>query len=456
MIPMKKEWLTRRTFLRCATGGLGTLVALPPLEAMFRSDSAFAQDAAGKPRFLAIYQPNGHHADRFQPKGGVRTPDFTGQTSAALQPWMEHVTLLTRMIGTQSESQGNAHLVAITSWLTGVPVPSEDALTHKVSADTHIAQHYEKTSPTGRSQHLVLSGSPFMDPGRMQYNNEQKDWISTAENGEKIFATISLEDVVSDLFKGVDPMVSDEHRQKRHAFRQSILDFAVEDIGRVEARLGAADKQVLGSYFENVRQMELRLQQPLPAPPSVDPSSIKLSRQWPKERKADEKNPYIDEHWKDTMQVLRVAFQADLVRSVAYMLETEAGESGYENHGLPDSHGTSHSVNEEYAQRDRVHSELFVEMLDLFKNTPVGDSNLLDQTMILWGTGIGVNHTADQQMAVLAGFKGNGLAHGAVRNFNNQTSAIPLMRTLMLHLGVLDANQGFGDAGPNDVIDLTS
>ncbi|MEN9578525.1 MAG: hypothetical protein RJA70_1534 [Pseudomonadota bacterium] len=459
MIPMKKQWLNRRTFLRCAAGGAGTMIAMPPLEAMFRSDTAFAQAGTDKPKFLAIYQPNGHHPRKFHPTGGPRNLTFGAQAAAPLEPWMQHITIMKDMVGSHmmSDAMSNPHLIAIVSWLTGSPVPSAKSLTHKISADTYVAQHYDATAPTGKSQHLVISGSPFLDPGG-GYNNEQKDWVSSAANGEKIFATISLKDIVDDIFTGADPQVSDEQRKQRHAFDQSVLDFAMEDIGRIEARLGVADKATLGGYLENVRLMEQRLSAPLAAAPmlNVDPAQFKFSRDWPKERADDLKNEFIDEHWKDTMQVLRVAFQADIIRSVSYMLETEAGESGYANHGLPNSHGTSHGINDAYSQRDRMHGEIFVEMLKLFQDTPYAATNLLENTMIMWGAGIGESHSRDQQMAILAGYKGNGINHGALRDLKNTGSAIPLMRTLLLHMGVLKETESFGDAGPNDLIDLTS
>ena len=35
-------------------------------------------------------------------------------------------------------------------------------------------------------------------------------------------------------------------------------------------------------------------------------------------------------------------------------------------------------------------------------------------------------------------------------------SQVPLMRSLLLHMGVMDDTESFGDAGPGDEIDMTS
>lgn len=470
MNPLKKNRISRRHLLRGAAVGSGTAIMLPALEAMFATDKAFAQDAAGKPRFVAIYQPNGHHKDQYHPSGSLRDLDFSGQKSAPLEAVMSQSTLMRNFAGCHTGGQGNGHLRGITSWLPGASVPTDDETTHSVSIDTVIAEHYMETAPTGRNQHLVLSGSPFLDPGRMAYNNEQKDWISTARNGEKIFAEIDIESVFNRVMMGIDEnsQTADPaevaRQQARLAMRQSALDFVGDGITSLEQRLGVTDRAAVDNYLTNIRSIETRLSE---APgdqgaPQCQNPGVEFARKWPSERKADEANPYIDEHWQDTMRVLQVAFQCEAVRSVAYMLETEAGESGYRNHGLPNSHGAAHSVNQAYADRDGVHAELLREMIELFGETQVGGGqSLLDQTMILFGMGNGVNHTANQITAVLSGFRGTGnlipqINHGALHEFNNDVNQHNLMRTILLHFDAWDPNEAFGDAGPNGLIDLTA
>src|SRR5688572_1771417 len=127
MMIVKKKRIHRRALLRCAAGGLGTAIALPPLEAMFGSDSAYAAGAQGVPRLLAIYQPNGHHNEPFHPvvNGDIRSLSFAGKNSAPLEPWLKagRATILRNLVGPQAgyddgidkapSSSGNDHLVAI-------------------------------------------------------------------------------------------------------------------------------------------------------------------------------------------------------------------------------------------------------------------------------------------------------------------------------------------------------
>ncbi|MEN9579767.1 MAG: hypothetical protein RJA70_2776 [Pseudomonadota bacterium] len=437
---------------------------------MYPSSAAFAQAASGKPRFLAIYQPNGHHQSMYHPSGMGRDLSFQGQMSAPLEPWMSQVTLFKDMLGVHTGGQGNGHLLGITSWLTGAMIADDKQLTHKISLDTALAEHYAKTAPNGRTQQLVLAGSGFLDPGRsdMGYNNEQKDWISTAANGEKIPAEIDVEAVFKRILMGTDAAAApaapadNSLMEARLALRKSALDFVKVGQTRLEQRLGMSDRAAVEQYLTSIRELEVRLSV---APggagaPQCTVPTYSMKRKWPNARMADMKNEYIDEHWQDTMRLLAIAFQCEAVRSVAYMLETEAGESGYANHGLPNSHGTAHGVNAQYAQRDNLHATLMAEMFTIFKETSVGGGTLLDQTMIYFGGGQGENHSSDRITGVLAGFRGTGkhipqIQHGALHDFANQKNQHDLIRTMALHLEVITPDQGFGDAGPTDQVDLS-
>ena len=56
-------------------------------------------------------------------------------------------------------------------------------------------------------------------------------------------------------------------------------------------------------------------------------------------------------------------------------------------------------------QINALHVKLFAEFLQKLKNTPEGDSNLLDQSLIVYGSGLsdGNVHTHDQLPTLLCG-----------------------------------------------------
>ncbi len=461
---VKSKPLSRRTLLR---GGLGTAIALPALEVMFSSDRAYAEGALGCPRFIAIYQPNGHQADSFYPSGSGADLDFTNCNAAPLQPHMDGLTIFRNFNGTNNPSGGNPHLTSITSWLTGKPVPNDQAQTHTVSVDRWLAEYYEENAPTGKSQHEAIEASSFYDgpnPGT-SYNNEQKNWLSTDRNGNKIPTQMDLGAVLERMFDGLDDDLSADQKEAVRKLGKSRIDFVMEDVRRLEDRLGAQDKQTVTSYLDSIRSLENNLSQPLPESGSCeapDSSVFEYYDRWAERIDNTNGHDAIDLHWRDAMQLFAIGFQCEAIRSVAYMLETEAGESPHAQgpNGEPalgDHHGLSHNPSVAgYGDRDRRYAQVFADMVQLFKDTPVGDGNLLDNSIAIWGTGIGVNHSKDRIMATVAGHAGSHtINHGQMRDMENR-SQVPLMRSLLLHMGVLDDTESFGDAGPGDEIDMTS
>ncbi len=466
---IKLKPLNRRTFLRCGAGGLGTAIALPALQVMFGSDSAYAAEGGGQPRFLAIYQPNGHQANTFNPAAnGLRDLNFDGCNLAPLAPHMDGITIFRNFQSTAASSGGNHHLTAITSWLTGKPVPNDQAVSHSISVDRFIADYYEEHAPTGKSQHEAIEGSHFYDPANpgTSYNNEQKNWLSTDKNGNKIPTQMDLSAALDRMFDGFDEDLSAEQKEATRLLKKSRIDYVMDDIHRLEDRLGAADRQILDSYLDRIRSLEQNLAQPVPDGAACEvPTSdglFQYANRWGDNVSNSNGHNFIDLHWRDAMQLFAIGFQCEAIRSVAYMLETEAGESGYAEgpNGEPslgNHHGLSHNPGGAgYGHRDRRMAQVFADMVQLFKDTPVGDGNLLDHSVAVWGAGIGVNHSKDRVMAVVAGHAGSGsINHGALRDMGND-SQIPLMRTLLLHMGIIDENESFGDAGPGDEIDMTS
>ncbi len=489
------KYLPRRAFLRGAAGGLGTVVALPALEIMFRTDKAYAQQASGPARFLAIYQPNGHRASHFLPDVGggqrsARNPNLAGTNSAPLQPHMDVTTVLKNFNSSKAGGRGNAHLLAITSWLRGTHTTDDSDISmqrytvspgDRSSADVLVARHYEDNFPiaSGRSQHLVIRGSAFFDGGRTSYNNRQKQWLSTAPDGSRIDAEFDLLRIYNTMFSGSDPGQSQSEAVARLTLRKSVLDAVLPGISSLQQRLGAADRQTLESYFTNIRTLEERLQaevdnagdtsDPIPVPAADTLIRHKgaghNARGWYVDDNYNGRgHNHVDFHWRDTARLLTVAFQNDTVRSVAYMLESEAGENHYAEGpngepGLGDNHAASHGNNDAYGRRDLRHAQAYAEMMQAFKDTQVGDERLIDNTLVVWGAGIGVTHSTDRVMAVVSGLTDNakyGIRHNTLRDMRGDSQK-PFFQTLLKKLDVLDADGTFGEGNAaGDDIDLSS
>ncbi|MEM7676135.1 MAG: DUF1552 domain-containing protein, partial [Myxococcota bacterium] len=263
----------------------------------------------------------------------------------------------------------------------------------------------------------------------------------------------------------------------RLRLKKSVLDAVLPDIAQLEQKLGTSDKSTLESYFTNIRTLEQRLQSEIdsserPTQISVPPVETLVqnkgaghnSNGWYVDDSYNGRgHNHIDYHWRDTARLLSVAFQNDTVRSVAYMLETEAGENHYTDgpngeQGLGDNHAASHRNDAAYGRRDRRHAQAYAEMIQAFKDTQVGNQRLIDNTLVVWGAGIGVTHSSDRVMAVVSGLTDSkhGIRHNTLRDMKNQSQK-PFFQTLLKKLEVIPQDGTFGQGNQaNDDIDFES
>jgi hypothetical protein len=100
------------------------------------------------------------------------------------------------------------------------------------------------------------------------------------------------------------------------------------------------------------------------------------------------------------------------------MIGHEASDRGYAHIGVPETHhSVSHHGNDaeklaKYAKLGTYQIVKFAEFLEKLKNTPDGDGNLLDHSMLYWGSGMsnGNAHDRSNPPAVIVGG-----AHGRLK-----------------------------------------
>ena len=190
-----KKHLPRRTFLR---GALGTMVALPFLDAMV---PALAAQADRRPiRFGAIYVPNGIYPQKWH-------PDTTGSDfefkpiMAPLEPYREHLVTISQMKAPDGNPEmGGVHMGASAAWLNGVgPLTGQAEYTvirSKKSIDQFIADEIAEDTPL-RS---------------LQVGTEDMGTSAGACDGFPcvFFNTVSWRDDTSPLPMGINPRVTFE------------------------------------------------------------------------------------------------------------------------------------------------------------------------------------------------------------------------------------------------------
>ncbi|MCA2978325.1 MAG: DUF1552 domain-containing protein [Myxococcaceae bacterium] len=256
--------LARRTFLR---GGLGAALALPWLEAM-RPSTARAQPAAPA-RFVLAFGGLSTHtrspaglvlpppgAASFCDTLGLRPIHRLGLTADAalvsglLIPWASP-----EFAGLPARRVNDFHGSMMQPLLAGVSSTNTDGF-----------------SISGRTADSVMAQrlSPGVAPlaYRVQYDF-YKGSISNASisfdgPGQRRVPRFSPSRAYQDFTSALSASEDERRRRALEVARgRSVLDAVKDGAGRLERRLGAADRQRIDAYFTSLRQFEQRLAQPL-------------------------------------------------------------------------------------------------------------------------------------------------------------------------------------------------
>lgn len=387
-----KKHLPRRTFLR----GLGASVALPLLDSMVPALTAQELTSALPVKRLGIiYVPNGVFMDNWTPPEGGS--DFSlPSTMEPLAPFQDQMLVLTGL----SNKMGDAwpgegagdHARAAGAYLTGVhPKKTEGAdLQAGLSMDQIIArqlgQHTQLTSLELSLESRENVGS--CDPGYACAYANTLCWSSATtplpmENNPRV--------VFERLFGGNESTDPEAWRARREE-DSSILDAVGDKIAKLQGDLGHRDQLKLDEYLDSIRNAERRIQM----------AEAQSERELPVIEQPAGVPATFQEHAKIMFDLQLLAFQADLTRVITFMVGHETSQRAYPEIGVPDAHhplshhGGSAEKIEKLIRVNGYHAEMFAYYLDRMKNTPDSEGSLLDNSTILYGSGMsdgnGHNH----------------------------------------------------------------
>lgn len=392
MMIITKKHLPRRTFLR----GLGASVALPLLDSMVPALTAQELTAA-KPvkRLGIIYVPNGVFMDNWTPPEAGN--DFSLPSSMAplksFQDQMLVLTGLSNKMGDAWPGEGAGdHARAAGAYLTGVhPKKTEGAdLRAGLSMDQIIAkqlgQHTQLTSLELSLESRENVGA--CDPGYACAYANTLCWSSATsplpmENNPRV--------VFERLFGGNESTDPEAWRARREE-DSSILDAVGDKIAKLQGDLGHRDQLKLEEYLDAIRNAERRIQM----------AEAQSERELPVIEQPAGVPGTFQEHAKIMFDLQLLSYQADLTRVITFMVGHETSQRAYPEIGVPDAHHplSHHGGNAEKIEKlirvNGYHTEMFAYYLDRMKNTPDGDGSLLDNSTILYGSGMsdgnGHNH----------------------------------------------------------------
>ncbi|MEQ9323694.1 MAG: DUF1552 domain-containing protein [Polyangiaceae bacterium] len=380
--------LNRRNFLRAA----GVCIGLPTLLSL-DGKRADANAPPGTKRFVALFFPNGTTMHQDWQLSGSGTNYTRGSAHDALLVHQPKLSMFTGLNGTQGGAPDHSRGTA--EFLTGAAISDKDNPQVAISIDQAIADAIDP--PTAiRSLHLgptPYPSGPPSDTGWASGYNTYISWSSsTAPNPPLESAQVAFDQL---FVTGGDPTMA----EKRMRLRQSILDHTIDQIGAIEPKLGASDKQKLDEYLTAVREVEKGLQngQPTGCGAGTAPPDAGLS---------------FADHTKAMMDIVALALQCDATRIITYCLDygfgnkdfTFLGNGSVKHHNLSHS-GTAPNVVNAHLAIVKWYMDQFAYLLTALDAVDEGGATLLDNSVVYLGSdvGNGWSHSHQNLPNMLAG-----------------------------------------------------
>ena len=449
--------LPRRTFLR----GMGAVVALPYLDAMTPALGAFGKRAGSaaatnKTRFVAIELVHGAAgSNNWGASKNLWTPAKVGRdfeliaegALPSLEPWRKYLTIVSNTDVRMAEAFdapeiGGDHFRSSAVFLTQshpkqtngsdlfVGVSMDQLIARKISADTVLP-----------SMQLCIENLDQAGGCYYNYACAYTDSICWARPDEPL-PMIRNPRVAFDLLFGAGNNNADrEARRKQNA---SILDWITGEVKGLKRDLGAADRERIDKYLEDVRELERRIQtvekrnssgeqRDIPEAPIGVPDSF-------------------EEHMKLMFDLQVLALASDTTRVIAFKTGRDASNRAYPESGTNKGfHPASHHGGREPAILDfnlinRYHVSMLPYFLDKLKNTMDGEKDLLEQTVIAFGSPMGDPNLHNHRRCplILLGH-GNGMLEGNMHlKAPDGTPMANVFLSLMHKFGL--KNTTFGDS----------
>ena len=422
-----RKHLSRRTLLR----GVGVSIGLPLLDSMVPAQTPLAKTAAAsKSRLSCIYVPHGATMDKWTPAADGKAFEFT-EILGPLEKFRDRVSIVSNLAhpaaGGVGSDAGADHARSAAVFLSGVH-PEQGSIRVGTTIDQIAAQRIGQDTPLPSIELSIEEVALSCGSGYACAYSNTISWKTPTiplpmENNPQVV----FEKLFGDGSNNAD-------RQARKQQSRSLLDSVMDQVASLQKDLPASDRTKLGEYLDDVREIERRIQ--------------KAQNQIPADLKLPEAPVGVpesfDEHFKIMFDLQVLAFRAEITRIATMMYARDTSGAVYPQSGIRDGfHVASHHSNnranmDKFALINKYHVEMLAYFLDKLKSTPDGDGNLLDHSLVLYGSSMsnGNQHDHDPLPVVLAGGASGQLNGGRHVTYAPHTPMSNLLLTVMDKLGI--------------------
>ena len=448
--------LSRREVLR----GLGATIALPLLDAMVPAGKLLASTAAGRAldatRLICIEMVHGAAGSNewgaknylWAPEAEGRDFDLGPSSLSPLEPYRDYLTIVSNTDVRMAEAFeareiGGDHFRSSATFLTQAHARQTEGSDVLVgtSMDQLYAQRFGQDTPIPSMQ-LCIENVDQAGGCAYGYACVYTDTISWASPTQPLPMIRDPRVAFDQLFgAGGTP----EQRAARRRTDRSILDWMIGEVSSLKHSLGPSDRQRLEQYLDSIREIERRIQnveahntsgevRELPEAPAGVPDSFR-------------------KHVEIMFDLQWLAFSSDLTRVFSFKMGRDGSGRVYPESGINSAfHPASHHGGRddrvtEFAEINKYHVSMLPYFLDKLQNTQEGDANLLDKTMIVYGSPMGDSNLHNHKrcpLFLVGGANGN-LGGNAHVKAPDGTPMANVMLSLMHGLG-MDNMRSFGDS----------
>lgn len=425
---MKSQSIDRRAVLK---GIAGTALALPALEAM---GSEVAKQVPR--RFCALYTANGmslpkaeHKIDEWSwfPRQQQDGKFVFGESTKPLEPFRSQLSFVGGLYH-ENGLKSDPHTCS-DMWLTGAPLHDETRDSYNsVSLDQVVARH---TKDHCRQPSLVLSidaGVGFLSrTGTISYNHAGRP-IPAENNPRQVF---------NRLFRADVGALNARRDQLRRQIK--LVDAVLESAKSFDKQLGKTDRQTMQQYLASLDEVESRLA---------------ASEKWTEIPIKEQDYSHLDldaspeqdpaNYYRTMFDLIALAFDADITRSIAFMLNREDGMGISDTFPLKlglsrTHHNLSHAGDKagqlEFAKYDRFLSEQLAGFFKRLNSYQDSQGTVLDNTIVLYGSGASTTHQPRNLPTLVAGGSNMGLQHGSFHE-EGKTRMANLQLSILQSMGI--------------------
>ena len=382
-----RKHLSRRTLLR----GVGVSIGLPLLDSMVPAQTPLSKTAAAsKSRLSCIYVPHGATMDKWTPAADGKGFEFT-EILSPLEKFRDRVSIVSNLAhpaaGGVGSDAGADHARSAAVFLSGVH-PEQGSIHVGTTIDQLAAQRIGQDTPLPSVELSIEEVALSCGSGYACAYSNTISWKTPTtplpmENNPQVV----FEKLFGDGSNNAD-------RLARKQQSRSLLDSVMDQVASLQRELPASDRTRLSEYLDDVREV--------------------------------------------------LAFRAEITRIATLMYARDTSGAVYPQSGIRDGfHVASHHSNnranmDKFELINKYHVEMLAYFLDKLKSTPDGDGNLLDHSMVLYGSSMsnGNQHDHDPLPIILAGGASGQLNGGRHMTYAPHTPMSNLLLTVLDKLGI--------------------